>query len=91
MFQCTNVFSDGPETRVHPFGGKKTTREDFLYLLWPTRLNKGWVTGRFSETGSVDATKAAAASPPLPVSLCAAGLHRPSSSWPHTEGALQLT
>lgn len=43
---------------------EQKTREDFLYLLfhsWPTPLNKEWVTGRFSETSSVDAMEAAAA------------------------------
>lgn len=75
-----------------PIWGQKT-REDFLYLSflsWPTWLNKEWVTGRFSETCGCHGGSSSLTAPPR-VTLCAAGFHRPSSSWPHTEGALQLT
>lgn len=45
-----------------PIWGQKMS-ENFLYLLFlslQTPLNKEWVTGRFSETGSADAVEAAA-------------------------------
>jgi len=59
---CRSVFGDGLKFLGVHIWGQNTRRDNFLLLLFlsqQTVLNKERVTGRFSRTGSVDATAAA--------------------------------